>query len=408
MLALSLASAPACASDIELFSPDTVAASADVRAVATDAEASWTTGGFGKSRYGDEAGVRLGNADLVWQPRFGWAVTATIAATAQSGPRAEAGISEAYLTIKPQVSGTLRFSARAGFLWPAVSLEHKGADWHVADTITPSAINSWIGEEVRPLAAEANAGFSLAGTRVTAAAALFTANDTAGTLLALRGWALHDRKTLLGHSQPLPVLSRLVSKIQPRYTHPTIYLGEGFAKKPGYYVKLGWSPVAMMLLEVFHYDNRADPEDVNAELEWGWRTRFDQLAATFQLDPATTFKAQALRGRSLMGFPNAAGRIWVDSHFQSAFGLLSHAFASGGLAFRAEAFSTRQDGSFNTADDGERGWATTLAAHRDLRRGLSFWVEALHIDSRRAARRREGLDPVQHQNQLQFVLRGRW
>ena len=39
-------------------------------------------------------------------------------------------------------------------MWPPVSLEHEGADWHVQDSITPSAINSWIGEEVRPVALE--------------------------------------------------------------------------------------------------------------------------------------------------------------------------------------------------------------------------------------------------------------
>ena len=406
--ALTLAPVPACAGDIELFSPTTVTAAADVRVVSADGEPPGTSGHFGKLRYGDASGPRIGNADLVWQPRFGWAVSATVTASYEGGPRSEAGISEALFTVKPVQHGPARVFARVGLLWPPVSLEHSGADWHVADTITPSAINRWIGEEVRPLALEANGSFDGPGGQVALTAAVFTANDTAGALLALRGWALHDRKTLVGRSQPLPLLSRSISRVQPQFTHPTIYLGEGFAQHPGYYLKLAWAPAAPFRVELFHFDNRADPEDLNAELEWGWRTRFDQIAGEVRLGRTTRLKAQAMIGRSRMGFVNSAGKIWVDSHFRSAFGLVSHDFAQGGIALRGEAFATRQDGSRLTGADNEHGWATTLAGHWMLDHGLSIWLEALHVQSCRDARLREGLNPEQHQNQLQLVLRGRW
>src|SRR6185295_7315933 len=95
-------------------------------------------------------------------------------------------------------------SGRLGLMWPPVSLEHEGADWHVADTITPSAINSWIGEEVRPVALEGTVSISAGDHKLRTTAAIFAANDTSGTLLTFRGWALHDRTTLAFNRWPLP------------------------------------------------------------------------------------------------------------------------------------------------------------------------------------------------------------
>ena len=128
-------------------------------------------------------------------------------------------------------SSGVAFSARAGLMWPPVSLEHEGADWHVRDFITPSAINSWIGEEVKPLAAEGTFGASLGQHKLRATAALIAANDTAGTLLTFRGWALHDRTTLAFRSQPLPPLGTF-TEIQAPETHPLNDVHRGFAGIP--------------------------------------------------------------------------------------------------------------------------------------------------------------------------------
>ena len=116
-------------------------------------------------------------------------------------------------------SDKLAFSARAGLMWPPISLEHEGADWHVKDSITPSAINSWIGEEVRPVAAEGTVAATLGEHKLRATAALMVANDTAGTLLTFRGWALHDRMTLAFRRQPLPPLETRYQDYQAPFTH---------------------------------------------------------------------------------------------------------------------------------------------------------------------------------------------
>src|SRR5206468_6399055 len=170
------------------------------------------------------------------------------------------------------------------------------------------------------------------------------ANDTSGTLLTFRGWALHDRTTLAFNRQPLPPLDAEIAGYQAPFTHPLLDVGPGFARRPGYYAKLAWQPPIPVRLELFRYDNRADPRDVNADLEWGWRTQFDHLGAVAELGPGTELKLQAMDGRTRMGFA-MDGRRWVDNRFRSAFVMLVQRVGSVGLAARAEAFDTRNHGS---------------------------------------------------------------
>src|SRR5438445_5418640 len=178
-----------------LFTRDAFEISGDIRLVAVDGEKSWVDGGFGKLRSGSDGDFtvhpQLGNVSLVWKPQLTWSLGAVVVGELQGGQRTEAGLSQAYLTFRPMRSGKFAFSARAGLMWPPVSLEHEGADWHVKDSITASAINSWIGEEVRPIAAEATVTATLGGNKLRATAALMAANDTSGTVLTFRGWALH-------------------------------------------------------------------------------------------------------------------------------------------------------------------------------------------------------------------------
>src|SRR5438105_5273336 len=187
--ALCCCASPAAAQpNFSLFAPDHLQLIGDVRLVAADGEKSWVDGGFGKLRSsggGGDIRVRpqLGNLNLIWQPQFTWSLSATVVGTLQGGDRTEAGLSQAYLSFKPMRGSNVAFSARAGLMFPPVSLEHEGADWHVKDSITPSAINSWIGEEVRPIAAEATVTATLGAQKLSATAALLAAIDTFGRLL---------------------------------------------------------------------------------------------------------------------------------------------------------------------------------------------------------------------------------
>jgi hypothetical protein len=158
--------------------------------------------------------------------------------------------------------------------------------------------------------------------------------------------------------------------------------------------------------ELFHYDNRADPEAVNAELEWGWRTRFSNFGLVADLGSGAELKAQAMDGTTLMGFRDGKHR-WVDNRFRSAFVLLSKPFGPFGIAIRGEAFGTRNRGSDVDCEYNERGWSAMIAGKREWGR-LTGLVELLHVSSRREQLEDFGLAPRQRQTQLQAELRIRW
>lgn len=396
--------------DSGIFTRDSLELNGDVRLVAVDGEKSWVEGGFGKLRSGSDGDLRiqpqLGNVDLVWKPQFTWSLGGVVVGAIQGGQRTDAGISQAYLTYRPMRSSKLAFSARAGLMWPPVSLEHEGADWHVKDSITPSAINSWIGEEVRPVAAEATVTASLGSHKVRVTGALMAANDTSGTLLTFRGWALHDRTTLAFNGQPLPPLEEPVAFYQAPFTHPLLDVGEGFARRPGYYAKLAWQPPVPIRVELFRYDNGADPEAANAGLEWGWRTRFNNAGLVANLGSGTELKAQAMQGRTKMGFPDN-GRRWIDNRFRAAYLLLTRPFGRFTASARVDAFGTRNHGSDVDAEYDEHGWSAMLAGKRDWRHFTGL-VELLHVWSDNPSREHAELPFRQAQTQLQAELRMHW
>lgn len=58
-----------------------------------------------------------------------------------------------YVFYRPALTTILHLDLRGGVFFPPVSLENPGPAWTTVYTITQSALNSWIGEEVRPTGA---------------------------------------------------------------------------------------------------------------------------------------------------------------------------------------------------------------------------------------------------------------
>jgi hypothetical protein len=378
----------------------------DVRVIGVDGERSWLDGGFGKLRFGagkDESfsiRPRAVEGTIAWQPHLTWSLSGTFVGIAQRGQDKPMDLSEAYLTYKPMPLGKVKLSVRGGLFWPPVSLEHSGAEWSVRDTITPSAINSWIGEEVKTAGIEVTAATELGGHRLAATAGLFALNDTAGTLLAFRGWALHDEKATAFSAQPLPHRNPFFATVQDDYSYPVIELDD----RPGYYLKLSWAPPGPFELQAFHYDNRANPEAFNSDMQWGWRTRFDHLGAILDLDDKTRLIAQGITGSTVMGFKRRGVR-WIDTHFQAAFLLATRQIGRGSISARIEAFGTQDHGSRLGPGDHEDGWAFTAAVRRPLTSYATMVFEVVHIDSRRGSRQRDDLAPQQSQTLVQLALR---
>lgn len=388
------------------LAPDTVSGVIDLRLAGADGEPSWTDGGYGKARFGggDAGGFSprpvLAEAELVWRPPLGWDLTGTLAVAAQHEQDYPVDLIEAFVAWKPVPRGPTRLSARAGLLWPSVSLEHEGPAWTVTDMITPSAINSWIGEEVKTVAAEGTVSRALGGQRVSATLAVFGFNDTSATLLAFRGWAMHDLKAGAFGRQPLPPLNDFMLFAQAPATRPTIEI-DG---RPGFYGKLAWAPAAPVQIEAFYYANRGDPEAVTPTLQWGWDTRFFHLGLRADLGPRTRLLAQALSGTTEMGFEQA-GAYWVETRYRAAYLRATHETGRVALSGRLDLFDTRERGSEMEREESERGWALTGAGRLRLSDAVALLVEGLHIDSRRRTRLRAGAAPRQVQSVVQLALR---
>lgn len=385
--------------EVDLLSRDTFSGVLDLRLAAADGETSWVDNGLGKARFGPgRRGLRLGEAAVVWNPRFSDSVTAIVVAESQDGQDHVVDLGEAYLAYRGPAGGTVRISGRAGAFYPQISLEHDGLDWTVPDTITPSAINSWVAEETKVAGVEATARGALLGQGVSATVGAFTHGDTSGTLLSFRGWALHDLKSPVTGRFPLPPLTPFMARRQGPATTPLREIDGA----TGYYARLEWRPVSKLTLDLFGYDNKGDRISVE-DREWSWETRFWNLGAHLDLGD-TQAKAQVMHGETLMGYSNVNG-VWIDAGFEAAYVSVTRALGPGGMTGRLDHFSVSDRTNKAVDNNSERGWSALAAYRWDVKPNTQVVFEALTIDSHRPDRARLRLSPDQRQTVLQTAYR---
>ena len=383
-----------------VFSPDAFHGLAEVRAAAAGGEPSWLDGGFGKTSVSGGGDVKLTSAALEWRPSFSFAVSGVVSALYQPDPEHHLDLMEAYLKVKaPPLSGT-RISGRMGVFYPPVSMENDGIAWSTPDMLSASALNSWIGEEVKVGGLEVTVQRSVGGHELEATAGVFGWNDTAGTLLTFRGWALGEERTGVRTAYELPQLSRFAGQFQPDETYPFRELDH----RPGFYGRLEWRPPAPLAVNVFFYDNAGDRTSVDSDHQWAWETRFFNAGVRWQPTQDIRVLAQAMNGETIEGFSPPGGH-WFDVGFQSAYVLAQRRFGPDTVSGRIDAFRTR-DRTFRAIDDNqENGWAATASWRHRLAPHADLILEAQHVDSKRNARRLVGEDPKQAQSLVQSALR---
>jgi len=405
MLGMALAwPTPASAQADDVLGLPAFDGSIDLRASAVNGETGWLDDGYGKLRYGGDNGdsqgrVQVASADLAWKPRFGFNFAGLVSIIHQAGQSNAIDLNEAFLSFRSNPAPT-RFSARAGLLWPPISLEHGGSNWEVADSITPSAVNSWVGEEVKVLAFEGKVEHRFGDQQVSLTAALFKHDDMSGTLLSYRGWALHDvRVTAWGHF-PLPPLSPSKVPYQDRITNP-FWEVDGRA---GYYARVDWQTPWPVSVNLFRYDNEGDRLSTY-DLQTAWRTRFWDAGATAALGERTTAKAQVLWGNTLVG-PDTPFGYPTDVDFAAAYLLLSRELGGGKLSARGDWFETHDNSYVADDNNNEHGWSAMLAYKHPVTHFADAIVEVLHVESNRPARAvNGGIAAQQNQTQLQTSLR---
>jgi hypothetical protein len=392
----------------DILSGNTLSVLFDGRLALANGERSFTDRGLGKTRFGGTASGDYKayavpvEADLIWTPRFTRTLSANVSAAWQRDQENAVDLIEAFVNWLPPQTGAVGVQVRGGLMWPEISLEHStGGAWSVVDTITPSVINAWVGEEVKVIGLEGTVRTDIGGSTIGLTGAVFGFNDTSGTLLSFRGWALHDEKaTAFGHFK-LPPLNSFIVHLQEDRTRSLIELDD----RPGFYGRLDFRAAAPWGAAVFYYDNRGDPEAFNPAGQWGWRTRFWNAAFDADLDSKTRLLAQAMTGSTIMGFPTG-GKRWVHTKFRSAFVMVSHRLDDKWtVAGRAEAFRTREHGSQMSPLESEHGWALTGALKYLLNDHVTLKAEALNVRSKRPIRFTDfGIRPVQSQAVFQLAM----
>ena len=373
----------------------------DLRGVVAHDDTAWDEGGLGKARFGDgDDGVALAAGVLAGTAQLGPEVLA--AATLQVVPdhAQPVDVLDAWVRYRPVSTTPWRWSVRAGAFWAPISIENDGVGWTSLWTLTPSAINSWVGEELRTIGAEASLEHRGATADVTAFVALFGWNDPAGELLAARGWGLGD-----AYSGMAAVL-REPDVYAPRARAPVPMDYRPFREldgRPGWYAGVTREVRGASRATVLYYDNRAERdrwERYAGHRSFAWDTRFWSGAVRRRFGDYVV-AAQAMAGSTV--FEPQPGMV-LDTRFHAGYLLLARETGAWRPAVRVDLFGTRQLGPTDMPLD-EHGNAVALALNWRPMDHVRIIGEVLRIDSTRAQRRLDGVAARQHEWQVQLAAR---
>jgi hypothetical protein len=384
----------------------------DLSYLSVSGHPSWIDGSAGKLLYDEDSeGFKVSRVFADYHLRLVDTVGLHIAAEAYDDDVGEpVDFTQAYLEWRPLSLTPNRYRLKAGAFFPRVSLENRGPGWSTPYTLSSSAINTWIGEEIRVFGAE----FLVSRRPVTFGgahnfslfASAFDHNDPAGGLIAWKGWSVHGRQTRFRDELPLPPL-------------PMIQPDGGFWRQDPFFIpfqendgELGWYAGAewqyreSLLLRALYYDNRADPMNVRNG-QYAWYTEFSHVGLQVSLPGDVGLVAQWLGGETVMG-PVINGAHVVDNAFGSWFVLLTKSLGRHRLSARYERFEVTEDDQIPLDENAEDGRAITLAWLFQLNDFVGVAAEWLTIHSHRPAWAYNDLAIDQDENQFQLTLQLRF
>ena len=368
----------------------------DVRWIQSTGAMSYLNGGLGILRFDPEhEDLRLGRMFVAPRIRLTDAVTLhAVVDTYGDHDRNPIDLSEFWIDVRPFPERPVRWRVRVGAFHMPISLENRGVGWTNVYTITPSAVNTWLGEEFRTIGAEFEARWLGASTGylgdLAFVASAFGWNDPAGKLLADRGFALTDRPSTLfgGLGQP-----------------PITFYHE-IDHKAGYYAGLDWRHHDRLEIRALRYDNRADPGS-RSEAGTAWRTRFWSFGA--RLEPAApwTFIAQYIDGDTAVG-PDSAGDDQFVMNYHAIFGLASFEWRRERVTARFDDFQTQQVSGFYGPNRDNSGHAWTIGWTHEFGDDWQVAAEWIRASSQFPPRASHGVPVALTESQVQIAVRYRF
>jgi hypothetical protein len=372
----------------------------DFGGVVPSHDKTWIKGGFGKLDNGGGGGQSLAFvgqalADLRLQLDPSLGVFARLRAAPDQ--HAPFDVIEAYGRYQPISNRDWVWSIKLGAFFPPISLENESVGWTSPWTLTPSAINSWVGDELRTIGGETELRRRYGSTELGAIGAVYGVNDVAGQLLADRGWVFDSRPIgLLGEPRVPDLLARQQRLQPPLREQPFKAIGGG----PGWYAGGSVRQDELGKLTGLYYDNRADP-GAFAGADFGWRTKFTSLGIETGIGDVVLL-SQVMFGNTVI---EPFRGFFATTDFEAAYLLLGYYFGDFRVAGRFDLFATQLRNSRGRTGPDEHGRAFTLSGSWTPLPWLRFSTEFLQVHSYRGQRSFDRLRPNADEFQAQFVTR---
>jgi hypothetical protein len=315
----------------------------DVRLAGGGPAPSWTDGGPGKMRYGGSTGfdrvtrLALSQAALQVGASLPWDMRA------QAQVNLEPDIAHGYhpwlieaIVRKEWGEERHGWGLQSGVMNVPFSLENVGPAWSPEFTISLSALDSWLWEDISLAGVEAEWWRTThSGLRLDALVGAGYGGDQIGRLLALRGWVLGDTLGGINGQLAIPGRPGRSDIFNERDHKPTLY---------------GWLSVEdaaqIASLKVGVLDNQGDESDRSV-----WHTHFSTVGLVLHPLTHVELLAQFLDGVARVRTPAN------DSAMSAFYALLSYHHGQQRLSFRYDSFRVRDlDGGPST---NERGHALT-------------------------------------------------
>lgn len=312
-----------------------------------------------------------------------------------------AGLIEGYVDLR---AGD--FQLRAGEFFLPTSRENKEELWTSPYTMTLSAWNTWIAQEVRPIGVDLQWQHLGSDVQTTVAATAFKGNDAMGSLLAWRGWAVGNRISVHDEVLPLPPLFSLKDPTMfgaNQRADGTLPIGSDLDGRIGYAARARVSLPERGMIQFTRLDNRADRELYDGQ--YAWKTTFNLISAELGNRDATILAAEYGSGNTGMGFAPAAR---VQMSFYAGYLLLSRKVNRMRYSARFDTFGSEDHDHSVAETNTEHGRSWTFAVFYEANEHLRTGLELVNITGARRAAEQSGFDPNTDARTLTAEMRYRF
>lgn len=400
-------------SALSLLSPITVAET-QVRGLiqgqiplGTDNETSFFNGGTGLLKFDDQHdNPEISQALLEVKSDLTSTLKLEAVLNHTTHPDSSTNFTQLGFRYNPIWSQKYRWQLRGGMFYPQFGFENPDIGWLSPFNYTNSAISTWIGEELRTLGAEVKFTrpgrahgsphtFSLTGS-------FYKANDPTGTLLAWRGWGLHDKQTQLHETVPFAYYPSIQNPGFLNGQKPWVDVFREIDGRWGLYAGMHWDYKQKSEVRFYYYNNKADENKVARGGQYAWQTLFNSLSWQYRFNSKWRLIMHYMDGNTSMG----PYKVNVD--FRSWNALISYKTGPHRFSARYDKFSTSDKDKYPQDQNDSNGFAFTTSYRYDWNKHIQLGLEYVFINRFQANRAQWYWDTDITQHQMLGVAQYRF